>query len=83
MRRRSGYNPKRRIALAEALSSAHRQALADRVSYEGNPEHKRTPGGYRTTPPRNPRPRKTLCDAEGPFLKAEAEAGDIESMAAV
>jgi hypothetical protein len=73
MRRRSGYNPKRRVDLPEAWSSGDRQALATSISYEGNPEHKRTPGDYGATPPRNPRPRKTLCDAEGPFLKAEAE----------
>jgi hypothetical protein len=69
---RTGYNPKRKIAVRDALTPAERGALAARVTYGGNPEHKRSPGDYRLTPPASPRPAKTLCDGERPILKGEA-----------
>ncbi len=72
MRRRSGYNPKRRMATADALTSAERAGLAAVVAYGGNPEHKRSPGDYGLTPPVSPRPAKTLCDGERAILKSEA-----------
>ncbi len=72
MKRRSGYNPKRKIIAV--LTEDRRRELAERASYGGNPEHKRMPADYGLAPPPNPRPRKTLCDAEGPFLKSDAEA---------
>lgn len=73
MRRRAGgYNPKRRIVPPGTLSVAEGEALAARVGYGGNPEHKRTPGDYGLAPPANPRPGKTLCDAERQFLRADA-----------
>lgn len=73
MKRRSGvYNPNRRIANPTALTQAEREALAERVIYGGNPEHKRHPADYGLGPPPNPRPSKTLCDADGPFEKAHA-----------
>ena len=74
MKPRRGYNPKRKIEVAEALTEANRNSLALRIAYGGNPEHKRTPGNYGLSPPRNPRPMKTLCDADRQFPKAEAEA---------
>jgi hypothetical protein len=74
MRRRIGYNPKRRIAPADLLDPAARAGLAARVAYGGNPEHKRSPGDYGLTPPASPRPAKTLCDGERPILKPEAVA---------
>ena len=72
MRRRSGFNPKRRMAAADALTSAERAGLAARVVYGGNPEHKRSPGDYGLTPPISPRPAKTLCDGDRAILKSEA-----------
>lgn len=69
MRRRTGYNPKRRIAPAADWPQTSRQTLADKVKYGGNPEHKMRPNDYGLMPPRNPRPRKTLCDAIQPFPK--------------
>jgi hypothetical protein len=74
MRARTGYNPKRKIAAADLLTPAERAALAARVTYGVNPEHKRSPGDYGLTPPASPRPAKTLCDGERPILKAEATA---------
>jgi hypothetical protein len=72
MRVRRGYNPKRHIAPDDTMSLGTRDALLNDVRYGGNPEHKRSPGDYGLTPPAQPRPGKTLCDGEGPFLKAEA-----------
>lgn len=74
MQRRTGYNPKRRIAAADLLTAAERASLAERITYGGNPEHKRSPGDYRLTPPSSPRPGKTLCDGEHTILKVEAVA---------
>jgi len=44
MKRRTGNNPKRRIAAADQLTPSERSALAERMQYGGNPEHKRSPG---------------------------------------
>ncbi len=46
--------------------------MAARLTYGGNPEHKRAPGAYGLALPPSPRPGKTLCDAERPILKTEA-----------
>lgn len=72
MHRNKGYNPKRRIAPADMLSRAQRDTLSSKVVYGGNPEHKRSPGDYGLSPPSQPRPGKTLCDAKGPLLKEAA-----------
>jgi hypothetical protein len=72
--RTKGYNPKRRIALSDSVPRHRLSELARMASYGGNPEHKRSPGDYGLTPPASPRPGKTLCDAQGQFLKDEAEA---------
>lgn len=72
MKRRHGYNPKRRIAPPDFLPEAERRDLSRRVSYGGNPEHKRSPGDYNLTPPAQPRPGKTLCDGDRQILKDEA-----------
>ncbi len=74
LQRRKGFNPKRRIAPAAALSpDADRAALAQSARYEGNPEHKGSPNDYGLTPPADPRPGKTLCDASGSFPKTLAQ----------
>jgi hypothetical protein len=71
MKRRTGYNPKRRIAPVDMFSLNERQALSKRVQYGGNPEHKSSPGKYGLTPPAQPRPGKTLCDANRQIPKEE------------
>jgi hypothetical protein len=85
--RRKGYNPKRRIAPAEQWPEEKCRIMACRIRYGGNPEHKCRPGDYGLVPPANPRPGKTLCDAEGEFPKARAEellrAGLLRGMASV
>lgn len=73
MKKRKGYNPKRRIAPAAQWPEEKCRAVAGRVRYGGNPEHKSRPGDYGLVPPANPRPGKTLCDAAGEFPKARAE----------
>ena len=73
MKRRKGYNPKRRIAPAEQWPAEKCTAMVARVRYGGNPEHKSRPGDYDLAPPANPRPGKALCDAAGEFPKARAE----------
>lgn len=72
MKRRHGYNPKRRIAPPDFLPEDERNDLSRRVMYGGNPEHKRSPGDYKLTPPAQPRPGKTLCDGDRQILKREA-----------
>src|SRR5260370_29669371 len=72
MKRRTGYTPKRQIGHVDMPSLSDRQALVARVQYGGNPEHKRSPGDYGLTPPAQPRPGKTLCDAIRQIPKEEA-----------
>jgi hypothetical protein len=64
MHQRKAFNPKRKIKDAPT-TQAQMDSLADlarRVSYGGNPEHKRNPGDFRLTPPALPRRGKSLCD---------------------
>src|SRR5260221_3910936 len=46
MKRRTAYNPKRRIADSDAWPADRRKAYAERVRYTGNPEHKSKPGDF-------------------------------------
>ena len=64
MRRYGQFNPKRRL-ITPAQAEARAQeltALAARVGYGGNPEHKKNPGDFNLTPPSDPRQGKSLCD---------------------
>jgi hypothetical protein len=63
--KRQAFNPKRRFADNRARPDL--EALAARVRYGGNPEHKRNPGNFNLTPPASPRRHKTLCDEAGIF----------------
>lgn len=61
-KRRIKFNSKRKI---RPLATAT-EALAERASYGGNPEHKRNPGDFGLTPPAaHCRPDKSLCDGVG------------------
>lgn len=73
MKRRSGYNPKRKLAAMHETSASERGELSRSLSYKGNAEHKLYPNDYGLTPPASPRPGKTLCDAQRTFPRAEAE----------
>ncbi|MBF0093621.1 MAG: hypothetical protein HQL33_08280 [Alphaproteobacteria bacterium] len=74
MKKRKGFNPKRRIVAGGALAPDRLDWLLVQVTYTGNPEHKKYPGDYGLSPPANPRPGKTLCDARGALSKSDAEA---------
>jgi hypothetical protein len=65
------FNPKRAL-LDPAPPQDELIALAERVSYGGNPEHKSHPGDFGLTPPSAPRPDKTLCAATGIVSKSAA-----------
>ena len=68
--RRRGFNAKRRIG--HDSSAADLQRMAEKVRYGGNPEHKRNPGDFGLSPPRHPRPGKTLCDGAEILSRREA-----------
>ena len=71
MQTRSGrFNEKRQIR--DGVNAEFLADLAERVSYGGNPEHKRNPGDYGLTPPSQPKADKTLCDAVEIFSRKEA-----------
>jgi hypothetical protein len=71
MRRRKRFNPKRRIRAD--FDPDELGQLAQKVRYEGNPEHKRDPGDYGLTPPAQPRADKTLCDGVSIYKRSVAE----------
>jgi hypothetical protein len=73
MKKRTGYNPKRKIAPPNHCPEEQRAKWVANAKYGGNPEHKKRPADYDLTPPASPRPGKTLCDAERPLMKPEAE----------
>jgi hypothetical protein len=70
-RPRRSYNPKRALVV-EKPDVADLRAMAEKVHYNGNPEHKRNAGDFALTPPSAPRPDKTLCEPAGIRSKAEA-----------
>jgi hypothetical protein len=70
-RTRRSYNPKRAL-VAVKPPQTELIALADKIRYGGNPEHKSDPGDFGLTPPSAPRSDKTLCDTAGIRSKSEA-----------
>jgi hypothetical protein len=68
---RQRFNPKREFA-DPSPPAAELSALEVRISYGGNPQHKRKPGDFGLVPPSAPRPDKTLCDATGILTRAAA-----------
>ena len=73
MRRRTGDNPTRRIIDVGLLTAEQTEALLARVQFVGSGHHKRNPldYGFERT---NPRPTKSLCDAQGSIMLADAHA---------
>jgi hypothetical protein len=84
MKRRTSFNPKRRLAPFDPETAGIRLALAESVKYGGNPEHKSKPSDFGLTPPTSPRAGKTLCDKSRDFSRAQAlqllTAGFIKGM---
>ena len=70
MRKRTGYNPKRRIR--RNSDSNYLKWLVQSVRYGGNPEHKINPGDFGLTPPSLPQADKTKCEIVEVFLRKEA-----------
>jgi hypothetical protein len=68
---RRSNNPKRKLVVPKP-DQAELAALAQRVHYGGNPEHKRHSGDFELTPPSAPRSDKTLCDGAGIRSKSDA-----------
>ncbi len=67
--RRNTFNAKRKIR----DQAGDTRVIARRVSYGGNPEHKRNPGDFGLNPPAaHSRPDKSLCDDVGIFSRAVA-----------
>ena len=71
---REGNRPDRRIAPEGAINPAELEALAKRIYYSGDNQHKLYPGDYGFTPPVNPWPSKSVCDDLRIVLKGEAAA---------
>jgi len=67
--RHNRYNGKRKFgAIATDVAT-----LSSRISYGGNPEHKRNPGDFGLTPPAaHCRSDKSLCDGVGILTRATA-----------
>jgi hypothetical protein len=72
MKRRTAYNPKRRIADFNQDTVEVGKLLAAAARYGGNPEHKSRPSDFGLTPPTSPRAGKTLCDKLRNFSRADA-----------
>lgn len=66
------YNTKRRLQKVAALDDEALRSLSTKISYGGNPEHKRNPGDFGLSPASDPRTGKSLCDAVGVFSKSVA-----------
>jgi len=73
MRRRTGNNPKRRIASPDRLALDARTSLAETLQYVGSSHHKRHPADYGFHPPVNPRPWKSICDSVRSISLKEAQ----------
>lgn len=56
----------------EPRSAQERSELVQKVSYGGNPEHKRNPGDFGLMPPAQPRADKSLCDGAGILSRESA-----------
>ncbi len=71
-RRYNRYNAKRRIRRCSSKDAAYLEELLSKVSYGGNPQHKKNPGDFGLNPPCEPRAMKSLCDEVSVFSRAEA-----------
>lgn len=73
MRRREGkFNPKRKVRECSEADVAFLENLYSRVSYGGNPQHKKNPGDFGLNPPSDPRAMKSLCDEVSIYRRSEA-----------
>jgi hypothetical protein len=70
--RQNRFNPKSRFTDRTKEKMAALRSLAAKISYGGNPEHKKHPGDFGLTPPSDPRRGKSLCDDVEIFKRSEA-----------
>ncbi len=71
-KRKTGFNPKRKILSLSECDFSRLEKMADLVKYGGNPEHKFNPGDFNLSPQSYPRKGKSLCDAAEIFSRKEA-----------
>lgn len=71
-RRQNEFNPKRDVRHCTEEDVARLKSLYSKVSYSGNPQHKRRPGDFGLNPPSDPRPMKSLCDEVSVFNLLQA-----------
>lgn len=71
-RRNNKYNPKRKVRDCTEVDAPFLQKLYAEVIYEGNPQHKKSPGDFGLIPPCDPRAAKSLCDEVCIFKHADA-----------
>lgn len=69
---RSRFNFKRRIKHCTIEDISFLNSLFSRISYGGNPQHKKNPGDFGLNPPSDPRPVKSLCDSINVFKRSQA-----------
>ena len=70
---RAGNRPDRRVEPKGTYTDRWLGELLKRITYEGAGYHKLNGADYGFVPSVNPRPHKSVCDADGPILKAHAE----------
>ena len=63
---------KRRIRDCSPEDRTYLEELRSKISYGGNPQHKKNPGDFGLNPPCEPRATKSLCDEICVFGRAEA-----------
>lgn len=74
IRKRQSSRPDRRIVDPSLVDDATKAILVARLRHVGSANHKLHPGNYGFTPPQNPRPSKSPCDARRPVSFDEAAA---------
>ncbi len=72
MKRYNKYNDRKKFREEANGGGLSLSELYDKVSYGGNPQHKRNPGDFGLNPPAAPRAAKSLCDSAGFFTRKEA-----------
>ena len=80
LKKRPGNNPKRRIIRRDKIDRNLLSKIVENACYVGNARHKSKPADYGFTPPVNPRPKKSLCDANRIVRNEQAQALFFEGL---
>lgn len=70
--KRYKFNPKREILECTPNDIPFLEYLYAKVTYTGNPQHKKNPGKFGLNPPSDPRAMKSLCDEVFVFTPSKA-----------